>query len=282
MNKTKKTFVLGFAIFAAFFGAGNLILPPMLGMTAGQSWQLVSLGFFCSAVFIPFLALIGHSRLQGTMMEFGKKVSPLFALVFSVCLYLIAIILPVPRTAAVTHEMAIQPFFEVSSLLTSSVYFALVFLFAVNRGTVLDMLGKFLTPIIGIILLLIIIIGVAGPETQVNNNLLDLPVVFGFLEGYQTYDAIAGLVMGGVEVLGVSHVDGIEGPGERVGSLGYADIENVIRHKAVGPDVEGVAVCVEGEPGEVAAVVLRGVEDGTAVIPPLGNLVRVRGDDWSG
>ncbi|NNK39527.1 MAG: hypothetical protein HKP45_02610, partial [Winogradskyella sp.] len=30
MTKTKQTFIFGFALFAGFFGAGNLILPPML------------------------------------------------------------------------------------------------------------------------------------------------------------------------------------------------------------------------------------------------------------
>lgn len=203
MSNTKRTFVLGFAIFAAFFGAGNLILPPMLGLQAGESWNLVSLGFFCSAVFIPFLALIGHSRLQGTMIDFGKKVSPMFGLIFSICVYLISITLPIPRTAAVTHEMAIQPFFDSSSLLTSSIYFILVFIFAVNRGKVLDILGKYLTPVIGVILLAIIGIGIFLPNLALNQNLQEFPVIIGFLEGYQTYDAIGGLVTGGIIVVSV-------------------------------------------------------------------------------
>ena len=152
MNKTKETFVFGFAIFAAFFGAGNLILPPFLGMNSGPDWWLVALGFIASATVIPLLALLAHARLQGTMMDFGKKVSPLFSLIFCLCVYIIAITLPSPRTAAVTHEMAITPYFEGSSLLTSSIYFALVFLFVVNRSRVLQILGKYLTPLITIAL----------------------------------------------------------------------------------------------------------------------------------
>ena len=129
MNKTKETFVFGFAIFAAFFGAGNLILPPLLGFQAGPDWWLVALGFLASATIIPFFALFAHARLQGTMLDFGNKVSPIFSLIFCLCVYTIAIMLPVPRTAAVTHEMAIQPFFGTSSILTSGVYFVLVFIF---------------------------------------------------------------------------------------------------------------------------------------------------------
>jgi LIVCS family branched-chain amino acid:cation transporter len=123
MNKTKETFVFGFAIFAAFFGAGNLILPPLLGFNSGPDWWLVTLGFITSATIIPLLALFGHAKLQGTMLDFGNKVSPLFSLIFCLCVYVIAITLPCPRTAAVTHEMAIEPFFGTSSILTTGICF---------------------------------------------------------------------------------------------------------------------------------------------------------------
>ncbi|MEO8774434.1 MAG: branched-chain amino acid transport system II carrier protein, partial [Gelidibacter sp.] len=32
MNKTKDILITGFALFSMFFGAGNLILPPYLGL----------------------------------------------------------------------------------------------------------------------------------------------------------------------------------------------------------------------------------------------------------
>ena len=134
MNKTKEAFVLGFAIFAGFFGAGNLILPPFLGFKSGSDWWLVALGFLGSTVFIPLLALLGHARLQGTMIDFGNKVSFKFSLIFSICVYIIATVLACPRTAAVTHEMAVQPYLNTGSLLTSSIYFSLVFIFFADRS----------------------------------------------------------------------------------------------------------------------------------------------------
>jgi len=204
MNKTKETFVYGFAIFAAFFGAGNLILPPFLGMNSGPDWWLVAIGFIASATIIPLFALLGHARLQGTMMDFGKKVSPLFSLIFCLCVYVIAITLPSPRTAAVTHEMAIAPFFESSSLLTSSIYFVLIFVFVMNRNNVLQILGKYLTPFIGIILLAIIFIGIFSPIDTMNPSIYETPTLKGFMEGYQTYDAIAGLLTGGIVVISLN------------------------------------------------------------------------------
>ena len=110
MNQTKRIFVYGFAVFAAFFGAGNLILPPYLGFKSGPDWWLSALGFFFTATIIPLGALMAYSRLQGTMLDFGNKVSRRFSLVLCVLVYLIALLLPCPRTAAVTHEMAVVPF----------------------------------------------------------------------------------------------------------------------------------------------------------------------------
>lgn len=174
MNNRKTILIIGFAIFASYFGAGNLILPPQLGFNSGPDWWLVTLGFIASAIIIPLLALFGHARLQGTMLDFGSKVSPLFSLVYCLCVYIIAITLPIPRTAAVTHEMAIQPFINSSSLLTSTLYFGIAFIFIMKRDKILSILGKFLTPLIVLILLAIIGIGLFTSPESMNPSVLDL------------------------------------------------------------------------------------------------------------
>ena len=204
MYKTKDILIIGFAIFAAFFGAGNLILPPLLGFNSGPDWWLVALGFLTSATIIPLFALLAHARLQGTMLDFGNKVSPIFSLIFCLCVYAIAISLPCPRTAAVTHEMAIQPFFGTSSILTSTIYFVLVFVFVTNRGRILELLGKYLTPLLGIILLAIIFIGIFSSPGDMQPSSYEIPLLSGFFEGYQTYDALAGLLTGGIVVISLN------------------------------------------------------------------------------
>ncbi len=100
MNTTKEILITAFALFSLFFGAGNLILPPYLGYNAGDDWIWVILGFAISAVVIPILAIYGHARLQGTMLDFANKVSPGFALVYSVLVYIISISLPSPASAS--------------------------------------------------------------------------------------------------------------------------------------------------------------------------------------
>ena len=204
MHQTKKILVTAFALFSLFFGAGNLILPPLLGFNSGGVWWLVALGFCVSAVLIPILGILAHAKLQGTIFDFGKKVSPTFGLIYSFIIYAISISLPSPRTASVTHEMAIQPFFDSPSWLTSILYFGLVFVFVINRSKILNIIGKLLTPAIIIILLLLIgnvLFSFPFDFTQVN---IQSPFTDGILEGYQTFDAIGAVVVGGVIIISIN------------------------------------------------------------------------------
>jgi branched-chain amino acid:cation transporter, LIVCS family len=201
MNQSKQTFITAFALFSLFFGAGNLILPPFLGYNAGDEWFLVTIGFAISAVVIPILAIYGHARLQGTMLDFAKKVSPWFALLYSVIVYAISIALPSPRTASVTYEFAIQPYFDISSLWLSTLYFVVVLVFVLNRSIILSIIGKFLTPLLILLLLVIIGIGLFSEVEPIRASIFDNPLNAGVLEGYQTFDAIGGVVVGGVIIV---------------------------------------------------------------------------------
>jgi LIVCS family branched-chain amino acid:cation transporter len=204
MKKLRETLITGFALFSLFFGAGNLILPPFLGFNAGKDWGMVALGFLLSGVILPITAIFAHARLQGTMFDFAKKVSPLFSTIYCICVYAISVSLPAPRTASVTHEIAVFPFFGTNPWVTSIVYFTLVFIFVVNRSKILDILGRFLTPLIIIILLLIIAIGIFSVDNNFGVGNYDIPLVSGIMEGYQTFDAIGGVVVGGVIIISIN------------------------------------------------------------------------------
>ena len=205
MGKTKEIWIAGFALFSLFFGAGNLILPPTLGLKSGVDWWIVVMGFILTAIIVPILAIFAHAKLQGTLYDFGKKVSPAFSTLFCFLIYIIAIAIPSPRTAAVTHEMAIQPFFDTPAILTSIVYFVLVFLFAINRSRIIGLIGKFLTPIIVIILLVIIGISFFASNGNLGASTFKNPFIDGILEGYQTFDAIAGVVVGAVIIISLDY-----------------------------------------------------------------------------
>lgn len=203
MDKKSLT-ITSFALFSLFFGAGNLILPPLLGFKAGNLWWLVALGFCVSGVVVPLMGILAHAKLQGTMFDFAKKVSPLFSTVYCFIMYAIAIALPSPRTASVTHEMAIQPFWDSSYLLTSLIYFVLVFIFAINRTKVLDLIGKLLTPGILIVLVLIMVTALFTLDFDFAPSSFNSPFSYGILEGYQTFDAIGAVVVGAVIIVSIN------------------------------------------------------------------------------
>ncbi|WP_299764094.1 branched-chain amino acid transport system II carrier protein [uncultured Dokdonia sp.] len=204
MKITKQTFITSFALFSLFFGAGNLIFPAFLGYNAGDGWFMVAVGFVLSAVVIPILAIYGHARLQGTMMDFGKKVSPTFAFIYSLIVYVISVSFPSPRTASVTYEMAVQPYIDIPSWGLSTIYFILVLIFVLNRSKIIDIIGKFLTPGILIILGSIICIGLFGTYDPMHASTYTSNLTSGILEGYQTFDAIGGVLVGGVLVISLS------------------------------------------------------------------------------
>ena len=196
--KRRAVWILGFTLFSLFFGAGNLILPPQLGLRSGALWWVANLGFCLSAVAIPMLGILAHARLQGGMIDFARKVSPAFSLVYCCVVYAISLSLPAPRTASVTHEMAIAPYFDVGPLVTSLVYFGAVFTVAINRSRLSSVIGKWLTPVILLVLLLLIGNLLFDMPSPAGPPRLAFPFTDGVLEGYQTFDAIGAVVAGGV------------------------------------------------------------------------------------
>jgi LIVCS family branched-chain amino acid:cation transporter len=85
------------------------------------------------------------------------------------------------------------------------VYFVLVFIFAINRTKIIGLIGKFLTPIIVLILLIIIGIAVFTSPGTIHPTSFKTPFVDGILEGYQTFDAIGGVVVGAVIIISLNY-----------------------------------------------------------------------------
>ena len=194
----KKVLVTSFAMFSMIFGGGNFILPPLLGLRAADSWGIVALAFGISGVFIPLLGIIAQAKIQGSVIDFGKEVHPVFALIIGIVIYGICLSFPVPRTASVTYSLAVDGNIDISSFWFSVIYFGLVMYLCFNRGKVLDILGEYLTPILLGIILLIIFKAVFFIETDIPKSTLENPFSVGLLEGYQTFDGVASVIIGAV------------------------------------------------------------------------------------
>ena len=87
--KKKDYLILGFALFSMFFGAGNLIFPPTLGLMAGENWLGALLGFLTTGVGLTFLAIYALTKTEGSAFKFGEKVSGKFSFVFNSLIILI-------------------------------------------------------------------------------------------------------------------------------------------------------------------------------------------------
>ena len=158
-----------------------------------------------SAVVIPILAIYGYARIQKSLLGFAAALGKIPALIFGILIFSISISIPCPRTASVTYEMAVAPYIDFPSLSFSLIYFGLVLILALNRSQLLNLIGKYLTPLIVLIVVTVIILGLSadGILTAKSTNIVN-PLAFGFLEGYQTFDAIGGVVVGSVLVVSLS------------------------------------------------------------------------------
>lgn len=200
-NKTKDSIIIGFALFSMFFGAGNLIFPPALGNALGDKYLLGILGFILTGIGLPLLAIIACSKGNGTFESISNKIGTKFTLILTTVLFFaIGPLLAIPRTAATTFEISILPFFpNWSPIIIMAIYFLINLFFVLKRSSIIDTIGKFLTPVLIITLVVIIIKGIINPigdiaSTGITNNILS----YSLLEGYQTMDALAALLFASV------------------------------------------------------------------------------------
>lgn len=195
-SKTKDVMVVGFALFAIFFGAGNLIFPPYLGFQAGDSWTAVMLGFLLADPVIPVITLVVTIFAGGKAVDLGRRVNYPFALILAVAAMIsLGPVFAIPRTAATTHEVGILPFFPGAPIwVTSGIFFAITLALAIKETGVIDIIGQYITPVLLLFLGIIIAKAIISPIGPV------LPAegtgyfTQGIKEGYQTMDAMVSLL----------------------------------------------------------------------------------------
>ncbi|WP_129598183.1 branched-chain amino acid transport system II carrier protein [Anaerophilus nitritogenes] len=199
-QKNKDAFVLGLALFAMFFGAGNLIFPPFLGLIAGKSWIMCAIGFFLTAIGMPLLGIIASAKAGGTINDVGNKVHPVFSKIFATIIILaIGPLLAIPRTGATTFEMGVLPNFPgISPVISSIIFFGITLYFVIKPSEIVDKIGKILTPLLLVVIFIIIIKGFISPVGIASTAMEGNAFTKGFTEGYQTMDALASVVFAGV------------------------------------------------------------------------------------
>lgn len=201
--KIKDMIVTGFALFAMFFGAGNLIFPPYLGSLYGSKWIAAMLGFGITGIGLPLLGVIVMSRYEGSFDNFAGKGGKLFSILLgSLVVLCIGPLLAIPRTGATTFEVAVKPFFpNMNPYIPIIGFFVLTFYFSMKQSSVIDVIGKLLTPGLLVLLIVIIIAGIVNPiGAPMPPKVANSAFASCFVEGYQTMDALAAVIFAGVIV----------------------------------------------------------------------------------
>lgn len=207
MNKsTKDMIVMGFALFAMFFGAGNLLFPPFLGLITGQDWVTGFTGFILADVGLSLLAILAVARCNGEVgrvfSRAGEKFSVALGVAIMICL---GPLLAIPRTAATTFEMGIQPLFSnFNSVIFSIIFFGLTLALTIKPSKVVDIIGSYLTPALLIALLALIGIGVFNPLGTIEPSRISGVFSEGIYQGYQTLDALGAVSLSAILIASLS------------------------------------------------------------------------------
>ncbi len=230
--KKKDLIKIGFMTFALFFGAGNLIFPPLIGYQSGQNFIPSVLGFVTTGVCLPLLGAIAGSMVYGRIELLGKKVGKWFYTIFPTIIYLaIGPIFIVPRSASVTYTIGIEPLLQKHSsvimFFVTLIYFVISYYFVMNSHKMVDFIGKIITPLLFIvigIMVIFVMVNPAGPIGTPTGDYVHTPYFKGFVEGFLTMDALGALVVANILVATFKDY-GIE---DKKDIVKYASIASII------------------------------------------------------
>lgn len=223
-------------LFGMFFGAGNLIFPVTLGQNAGSNVWIASIGMLITAVGLPLMgvAALGISRSEG-LFHLSSKVSRPYAMFFTCALYLtIGPFFAIPRCASVSFTIGLERLLPQSDfmwlwlLLFSVAFFAVALFFSLRPGKILTWIGKILNPAFLLFLGILVIVAIVSPGAKISDvepigNYASQPFFAGFLEGYNTMDALASLAFG-IVVVQVIRDLGVKEPGDVAKSTAFSGI----------------------------------------------------------
>lgn len=187
------TLNVGLALFAMFFGSGNLVFPLLVGQESGGHPWPAALGIISTGVVVPFLGVFGMILYKGDFAQFfsclGKKGTFWFSLF---CLSLMGPFGVLARCFTVAHGAVTLLLPDVSLYVMSGVFCVVIFLFARKKHHVLTHVGIVLTPFLLLAIGAIAYFGFTSVEAPPVSSLeVWTPFYNGFSKGYQMMDLLA-------------------------------------------------------------------------------------------
>ena len=202
------TLVTGLMLFALFFGAGNLIFPPVLGASAGDRLPAVMAGFLITGVLLPLVAVIAVSTSGEGILGLARRVGGRFGAVAPAAVYLsIGPLYAIPRVVTVAYELATRPVLELLGAapgrwtlpVHAAGFLVVSVLIALRPSRLADRVGRWLTPALLILIAVLCVATIAGDdvvERAASGPYAAAPFSTGLTQGYLTMDVLAATVFG--------------------------------------------------------------------------------------
>lgn len=204
-NMFKDILITGFAMFAIFFGSGNLIFPPQVGLLSGEYVFWAIGGLALSGILFPMLAVAAVGNVGYGLQDMMKHVTSWWHYLYMGLGLLVVIFGTIPRCGGVAYETGFEGIFGslpvYARILFLLIFFGVSYYFAMNKSNVIDRIGKYLTPILLITLLVIILLAIFQPMGAIGGGLQESgqeAFLSAFLTGYNTGDVGTGIICAGI------------------------------------------------------------------------------------
>lgn len=199
----------GLAMFAMFFGAGNIVFPLALGQFTQDKNIFGILGLVITAVLVPLIGLLAMLLFEGDYTSFFKRIGKFPG--FLVTVLILGVIGPlggIPRCITISYStldaFGLGTIKGVNLPVFSLVSCLLIYLFTFRPNKILGLLGYVLTPILLISLAMIVFKGLflmpaADPSDYTGWQTFSQ----GLLDGYNTMDLLAAFFFSSVVLFGL-------------------------------------------------------------------------------
>lgn len=212
----------GFAMFAMFFGSGNLVFPLRIGIASVSQYDMAALGLMLTGVLVPFLGLAAMIKFHGDRHAFFAPLSKPIA--FALTFFMLALMGPfgvLPRCILVTYGGIKLLVDAISFPVFSGLFLLLIGFLTWKRSKTVDIIGQLLTPWLLVGLIVVIASAVIFGPNVPQSNLKNCSDIFklGLLEGYQTMDLMASFFFSATTVAYIAAVTKNQTDSKRVGIL---------------------------------------------------------------
>lgn len=206
-NITRDSLIIGFAMFAIFFGAGNLIFPPQIGLVSGGGIIAGVAGMTLTGILLPMLAVAAVGNMGYGLTDLTKHINSWWHILYMILGLFIILFGTIPRCGAVAYESGLLGIFPelpgAAKWVFLLLFFGISYILASGKSSFVDKIGTYLTPILLVLLLIIVVLTFVNPIGRISGGVVSNPFTNALLTAYNTGDVGTGLVCAGIFITAI-------------------------------------------------------------------------------